>query len=157
MGHKENIQAFTLIELVITIVVISVALTGTMLSFNTAVNYSADPVVQQQAVTIIKSYLEEIMQKNFPTTLPCPAPSATGRAAYANICDYNNLIDVGARGQNNQLIAGLGAYTVTVTLDTATAILGSLTSGTQAIRIDVTVSHTSLPQSIKLSGYRTNY
>ena len=157
MAHKKNIEAFTLIELVITIVIISVALTATMLSFNIAANYSADPVVQQQAIAIIKSYLEEIMQKNFPTTLPCPAPPAAGRTAYANICDYNNLINIGARGQDNQLIAGLSAYTIIVTLDTATALLGSLTSGTQAIRIDVTVSHPSLPQSIKLSGYRTNY
>jgi hypothetical protein len=128
-----------------------------MLSFNTAANYSSDPVVQQQAVSIIKSYLEEIMQKNFPSTLPCPAPPAGGRTVYVNICDYKNLIDVGARGQDNQLISNLGMYTITVNLDTATAILGSLTSGTQAIRIDVTVSHISLPQSIKLSGYRTNY
>jgi MSHA pilin protein MshD len=140
-----------------TIVIISVGLTGTMLGFKMAAQFSSDPIVEQQAVSIAKSYLEEIMQKNFPTTLPCPAPPAGGRQVYTNICDYNNLVNVGARGQDNALISGLGMYTVSVTLDTATAVFNALASGTQVVRIDVTVSHISLPQGIKLSGYRTNY
>lgn len=147
-------KGFTLIEVVIAIAIISIALTGTLLAFQTVVRSSADPLIYQQATSIGKSYLEEIMSRQFPTSLPCPAPPGGGRSVYEDVCDYNNLTDVGARNQNGQTITGLEAYTVNVVLDTATAALGALTPGTQVIRIDVTVSHASIP-NLLFSGYRT--
>ncbi len=51
----------TLIELIITIVVISSALVGILSIINITTRHSADPVVQQQAIAIAESYLEEIL------------------------------------------------------------------------------------------------
>lgn len=154
--NKNKISGFTLIELVISILIISVALTGTLLAFKTATVNSADPMVMQQAISIGKSYLEEILSKDFPSTLLCPSPPLAGRSEYANVCDYSSLSDTGARDQNGNAISGLNNYTVQVSLDTSSAVLGSLISGTDVIRVDVSILHTQIPTVI-LSGYKTNY
>ena len=145
-----------LVELVLSITIIAVALTGTLLAFQTASLYNADPMLQQQAISIGKSYLSEVTQKDFPTTVPCPSPPAGGRSVYTNVCDYHNLVDVGAKTQAGQAISGLGGYTITVTVDTAGAVLGSLTTGTEVVRIDVLVQHNNMP-NVRFSGYRTLY
>ncbi len=146
-------KGFTLVELVMSMTIISVALLGTILTINTAVKYSADPLLTHQAVSIAESYLEEMVSKDFPIT-PCPAGT---RSSFTNICQYNGLSEV-PTDQTHTAIAGLGAYTVNVTVDSGAANLGSpsLTTGTQGIRIDVKVSHTSM-QTLTFSVYRTNY
>ncbi|MBT4963029.1 MAG: type II secretion system protein [Francisellaceae bacterium] len=149
-----NSQAFTLVETVMGIVIISIAMTGTLLAFQIVTRSSADPMIYQQATSIGKSYIEEVASRSYPTILPCPVPPVGGRSVYENICDYNNLTDIGARDQNGQAITGLENYTVNVAFDTTTAALGLLTPGTQVIRIDVTVSHTSIP-NLLFSTYRT--
>lgn len=149
-------KGFTLIELVMAMVIISVSLTGTIIAFRTASKSSADPLLIQQSMAIAKSYLEEIVQKDFPTTIPCGTPPADGRSVYANVCDYDGHTDVGARDQNDAAITPLAAYTISVSIDTTTASLGSLTSGTEVVRIDVTVSHSEIP-GVTISAYRANY
>lgn len=150
-------RGFTLIELVISIVIISVGLTGCIFALTTASRYSADPMIKQQASSIAKSYMEEIISKEFPTTVPCGAPPGGGRTTYTNICDYHGLNNIGVKNQNDQPVAALSAYNVTVNIDTSGAILGGLTSGTELIRIDITVSHVLLTTAMRLNAYRTNY
>lgn len=154
MSHKEG---FTLIELVLSIVIISICLTGTMLAFITVAKSNADPMIQQQAINIAKSYLEEIITKPFPIIVPCPSVAVGGRAMYANICDYQGLIDIGAKDQDGQVINKLSLYTVKVTVDTVGAALGNLSAGADVVRIDVSVIHPSLQTAMVISGYRTKY
>lgn len=154
MNHN---KAFTLVELILSIVIISICLTGTMLAFIMVAKFGADPMIQQQAINIGKSYLEEIMAKAFPETLPCPAAPSGGRGVFTNVCDYQALNEVGARNQNAQTITGLDKYTVAVTLDTAGAILGTLGAGTDVVRIDVSVTHPALRTAMVISGYKTRY
>ena len=154
--HLKN-NGFTLIELVLSIVIISIALTGTILAFITISRSSGDPMIQQQAINISKSYLEEIMAKAFPAVVPCASPPVGGRAFFNDICDYNNLNETGARDQNNQAISGLESYSIQVNVDTSSASLGGLTAGNEVVRIDVAVSHPQLSSAMVLSGYRTKY
>lgn len=149
-------RGFTLIELVISIVIIAVGLTGTIFAILTATKYSADPMIKQQASSIAKSYLEEIIAKDFPSVVPCPAPSG-GRTTYTSVCDYHGLSDTGVVDQNGQAVANLSAYNVRVNIDTSTAALGTLTSGTEVVRIDVIVSHKLLTTPVELNAYRTRY
>jgi len=149
-------SGFSLIELVISIVIISIALSGTILSSNMANLFSSDPSASLQAVNIAQGYMDEILNKTFPTTFPCPAPPVGGRSAYANVCDYQGLVNVGAQDQSGTTIPGLSAYTITVNIDGTTASMGTLTAGTQVVRVDVTVTRNLMP-TLKLSGYRTNY
>jgi MSHA pilin protein MshD len=53
-------RGISLIELVIFIVIVSVAMTGIISSINFNVQHSADPVVKKQALAIAESLLEEI-------------------------------------------------------------------------------------------------
>lgn len=153
---KRN-RGFTMVELVLSMTIIGIAILGTLLAINTAVRFSGDPLISTQAVAIAESYLEEILTKNFPTPNAATACPSTGltRANFTDICHYNGLNQV-PTDQNGNAIAGLGGYTVQVAVDRQTAALGALATGTQAVRIDVTVSHSSMT-GMTFSAYRTNY
>ncbi len=116
--------------------------------FSSTVRTSADPMIQQQAVSIAEAYMEEILLKDFVI-----GPGAT-RATFDDVQDYNGLVDVGARDQNDNAIAGLGAYTIAV------SVAGNSLNGiavADSMRIDITVSHAAMAGNLLLSGYRTNY
>jgi len=148
---------FTMIELVISMTIISLALLGTLLAINTAGVYSGDPMLDHQGISIAESYLEEILQKGFSTVASCPAPpSPGGRASFNDVCQYNGLSQPPTSQAGVAISSLLNTYTVTVTVDSSAASLGTLTPGTQVERVDVTVSHSTMP-TMTFSSYRTNY
>ena len=55
----------TLIEVVIAIVIISIAVSAVLMALTMTVGYSADPMIRHQAVAIAEAYLEEITLKAF--------------------------------------------------------------------------------------------
>ncbi len=151
----------TLVELVITIVIISISVGAVIGTLSRMTAHSADPMIEAQAVAIAESYLEEIMLKPYldpATGTVCPLPVG-GRSVYDNICDYNGLVDAGAKDQSGAAPTGLNlsAYTVTVNVN-QTAALNNLSGSAQVLRVDVNVvfGDGSLV-NITLSGYRTNY
>lgn len=149
-------SAFTLIEIIVTILVISVAATALLSVFTNMVRGSADPVIQQQATTIAEAYLEEILLRAFDD----PQGGETGndegeagRADYDDVKDYRSLAPGPAADQFGNPVAALAAYTVTVNV-TNTA-LGGLPVA-DSLQVDVQVDH-PLTGSILLSGFRTRY
>ena len=138
----------TLVELIVSIVVISVALSGVLMVIVQNTRASADPMIWHQAVAIAEAYLEEALTKEFTV-----GPEST-RATYDDVLDYN-FTDIGARDQTGTPINGLGGYTVQVAaaLDDLNNI--TLASG-NAVRVTVTVT-TPSGDAIAISGYRTNY
>jgi MSHA pilin protein MshD len=109
-------------------------------------------MLQQQAIAIAQAYLDEIEQRWVVD--PNGTPPNTGRGSWDLVDQYNNLNDAGAHDQFGNAIPGLGAYTVTVNVAQSSALPGI--SGTNARRIDVTVT-TPPNVTVTLSGYRTNY
>jgi MSHA pilin protein MshD len=162
---------FTLIELIITVVVLGIGATAfTMLIIQTT-RGSVDPLLRVQANAIAQSYLEEILAQsfcdpNFSNDCPndctanacstCTIPDG-GRPNFNDICDYQGLIDAGARDRNGAPISGLGSYNVSVTVDDSASLGGLLGGAGQVIRVDVDVTHTGLPGPVGLSGYRVNF
>jgi len=144
-------RGFTLIELVISIVVVSVALGGVLLAINYAVSHSADPMLQHQAVAIAESYLEEILLKPFAD--PDGVDGESSRPLFDDVDDYNGLNDSGARDLTGTAISGLENYTVVVTVAN-TALNGIGASDSK--EVTVTVSH-PVGFNMTVSGYRTNY
>lgn len=142
------IYGSTLIELIITIVIISIALTGILSVVNLTTSHSADPMVQQQAIAIADSYLEEIML--LPITANPDVSVAGDRSTFDNIDDYNGLNDVGVKDQNGNTIANLQNYSVNV------AISNETISTVDMKKITITVSRTGT-QKIVLTGYRAVY
>ena len=146
-------SAFTLVEVVTTIVVIAVAATALVSVFSSLVRGSADPVIQQQAITVAESYMEEIMRKAYEdpvaAELGTAEPGET-RATFNDVQDYNSLPDNQVRDQNNNPIGLLAAYSVTVSVNAA------VLNGVGAMQVDVTVTHPAIGP-IELSAFRTNY
>ena len=135
----------TLVELVISIAVISIAVAAVLGVLSMLSTSSADAMVRNQAVAIASAYLEEIRGKDF-TANGVPG----SRDLYDDVSDYNGLVDAGARDQFGNAIAGLGQYTVSVTVGAGT--LGGI-PGASVRRIDVNVQHPS-GVTVLLSGYR---
>jgi len=151
-----RLAGFTLIEIITTIVILAVAATAIMSVFTNTVRSSANPVIQQQAVSIAEAYMEEILLKSFDD--PDGIDGETNRNVFDDVNDYHNLSDNGARDQNSVTtptptppISGLENYTVTVAVSAA-----SLNSTVPALLVVVTVDHDVL-DPVVLRGYRTDY
>lgn len=146
----------SLVELVVAIVVISIALTGTMLIVDTTTRRSVDPMLERQAISIAESYLEEVLQKAFldPDDGTLCGAAEPSRALFDNICDYNGLDEMGARNQSGMPVTGLDFYRIEIDVD-QTATLGSLTGSANVLRVDATVTD-PMGRPVRLAGYRTS-
>ena len=170
---------FTLIELIVAIVILSIGAASFLTLINQTTRESIDPVIVQQANAIAQSYLEEILLNPFcdpDLSTDCPAFCSGGNtctvctAAEANrelfddVCDYHNLNDLsGAVDRNLNPLTGLGAYNISVTVEDGSvsgpAILNTLSStSNEVLRVDVNVTHDSIDTlDLTLSGYRVNF
>jgi MSHA pilin protein MshD len=147
-AHREG--GVTLIELVISIVVVAIAASAVLGVLSRTAGHSADAMIVAQAVAIAESYLEEITLKPFDD--PDGADGEGNRADFDDLDDYHGLVDAGARDQFGNPIAGLDGYTVSVAVVGSAALTG--VDAANAARVDVTVSHAPLV-NLSLSGYRT--
>lgn len=175
-------RGVTLIELVVSIVIISIALLGLMLVVSAVVSRSSDALIEHQASAIAQAYMEEIMLAGFcdPDFLSgtqtcrqqCAGPACTtaacggtgalhepSRALYDDVCDYAGVSDTGARDRNGNVVQGLGAYGVVVDVEDNGVSLGAPainSNAGQVVRIDVSVSHPGMTAAVKLSAFRAN-
>ncbi len=179
-------KGFTLIEIVISIVIIGIALSTLILLTAKSTERSVDPLYQEQANAIAQAYMEEIMQKSFcdpdwdpdanPATLTdcpvdcgnsaCTTCKGTGsgwttesRANYDDVCDYAGT-DNPPLDQNGAVFAtGLEDYSVSVSIDdSAGATLDTLAGNNgEVVRIDVTVSNPGMRSDVQLSSFRANF
>ncbi len=62
--HKTE-SGTSLIELVFSIIIISISLTGILSVMTQTINHSADPIVQYKAITLAESYLERTLSKTY--------------------------------------------------------------------------------------------
>jgi MSHA pilin protein MshD len=149
-------RGISLIELVIFIVIVSVAMTGIISSINFNVQHSADPVVKKQALAIAESMLEEVALQNFSDPDGLPNIVEVSRDLYDDIDDYHNYSRNGISSINapSSTIAGLEDYNVSVEIDSAANLNGI--NGGKAKRITVTVTG-PLNTTVLLEGYRTDY
>lgn len=154
-------RGVNLVELIIAIVVISIATTGVLLVYATAVRYSADPMIQQQALAAAEGYLDEILAR--PVADPPDGTTETGgaeagetRATFDDVQDYDNLTDsppqnqLGSADWNLDGQPDLPGYTVTVDV-----LLNQMVNGVAMAQVDVTVSFPPVV-NFTLTGYRAN-
>ena len=154
-------DGLTLIEMVVSVAIVSVAVTGVLLAVGRATHHSADPMLEHQAVAVGEAYLEEILTKSFydpdlgAGAGPCPTPVEPSRDLYDNVCDYGGIDDLGAVDQTGTPVPGLSTYRVRVLVDSS-ATLNDLSGPADALRADVRVTHPP-NVDITLSGYRARY
>ncbi|NOT12631.1 MAG: prepilin-type N-terminal cleavage/methylation domain-containing protein [Methylococcaceae bacterium] len=143
-------EGVTLIELILSMVIISIAVVGIFSVINLTTRHSADPVVNYQAIAIAESYMDEILLQAYAD--PDGINAGETRASFDDVSDYNGLTDVGARNQQGALISNLSRYTVEVVVSAPVA----LTGGVSAKKISVSVSGQGL-SGLALVGYKTDY
>lgn len=153
-GGKQ--RGISLIELIMFIVIVSVALAGILLVMNVTTKSSADPLIHKQALAIAESLLEEIELQDFISVsgVTNAVTQANRAAEYHIVGDYNAFATTGIFPVSGvAAIAGLENYNTNVTV--ANAALGGIAAGS-AVQITVTVTD---PQGndIQISGYRTAY
>lgn len=141
-------QGVTLVELVISIVIVAIAISAVLGTLTFASTSSADAMVRQQAVAIANAYLEEALLK--PYIDPDGSDGESNRTAFDDVDDYDGLSDDGAHDQFGNALAGLDQYGAHM------QVVPEAIGGVPALRVDVTVTHAGTPTAT-LSGYRTNY
>ncbi len=177
-------RGFTLIELIVFILIVSIAVVGLVQIFSFTTSRSVDPQLRKQALALAEGMLEEVELARFTFCDPIndPAaetasgaggctiaqqPSATVPASgrpYYNVSDYvrsfNQAVSYSTDAANNKFPAG---YTVNVTISPdaalgpsgATLPSDATPANMNALRITVAVSYGN--QSVTLTGYRTRY
>ena len=147
-AHRE--RGVTLIELVISIVVVAIAASAVLGVLARTTEHSADAMIIAQAVSIAESYLEEVSLRPFDD--PDGADGEANRADYDDLDDYDGHVDAGARDQFGNAVPGLSGYTVAVSVTPSAGLTG--VDAANAMRIDVRVTHAPLVD-LTLTGYRT--
>lgn len=172
----------TLVELIITIVVLGIAAVAVLQSLGVLVLRNVDPMLRSQSRLLAEAMINEIQTRAFfdpavdptldPSNIPtsiCPTqtiPPDADRNAWNDICDYNSYDSgsAGPRFRDGNVIPGLSGYQVQVTVDasvsSALTLGGDLSNQAgcvpQLARITVTVTDPR-GQPLKLDAYRTSY
>lgn len=149
----------TLIELIVFIVIVSVALVGVLSVLNLTVLRSADPVIYKQTLAVAEATMEEVLSKDFANPAGGFSPAAPGsptqaeRPGFDDVSDYNmagawswtvrSLADVATD------IPGLEAYRVRITVAALSL------NGVAGKQVSVTVTGPGDP--VTLNGFRANY
>jgi MSHA pilin protein MshD len=170
-------HGISLIELLVFIVVVGIAVAGLLTVYSTSTRASADPVVRKQVQAIAESLLEEVLAKPFTYCDPddpntetatsaadCATPEASGPEAgesryaatrpFDNVNDYDSFAMTGIADLAGDVVAGLDAYSATVSVAPA-GIFNGIPAG-ETLLVTVTVTGPG-NHSLSLSGYRTRH
>ena len=180
-------QGVTLVELIMFMVIISVALAGILQIMRFTTANSADPLRRKQALMIAEALLEEVRQAGFTfcdpsadnadtaaSTSECSVKEDWGNEAAGALRPYDNVNDyVTASGKPVAAFNGAGAslldalgrpmdlagYSATVSI--APEQLGDIAAGSgadsNALRIRIVVTYTGGDRPVTLDGYRARY
>jgi MSHA pilin protein MshD len=168
----------SLVELLMFIVIMSLAVVGILAVFNLTAQKSSDPQVRRQMLAVAEALLEEVMFKpltycdpddpnaaaaagsadcaggaggaNDESKLPLGPEAGESRVTFDNVSDYNGLSLSPASDINGNTITGYSA-SVTVSQQQLEASIPLAAS----LRFTVTVTHGG--DSLALSAYRLRY
>jgi MSHA pilin protein MshD len=171
-----SVDGITLVELLVFIVIVSVALVGILSVYGTVTRRSADPLIVKQMTAIAEALLEEVELMPFTFCDPDDPNAATaasiascttveGMGAEAgetrgnattpldNVNDYAGLIINPVTDISGNAFPGVAGYSASIAV-TQTAL--GVIAASEALLIDVTVNGPG-GQSFTLSGFRTRY
>ena len=169
-----NQTGFSLVELVVMILVLSVALTGVTIAINETVKQSPKPLVQTRAMELAQTYLDEILPKRFDELSGqggTPRCDSTDNAAqicsnslvneeggnrqlFDDVDDFNNLDNSPPINATGTTLNIYNDYRVQVSVTYAGGDIGLANRGAKRITINVT---TPLGNTIPVTAYRVNF
>ncbi|MDX1453642.1 MAG: prepilin-type N-terminal cleavage/methylation domain-containing protein, partial [Oleiphilaceae bacterium] len=149
-------RGVTLVELVISIVIISIAMVAVLNSFSFSISQSADPLWRNKTLKLAQLYLDEILAKNYDDATPVgglpevTSPSCIGlgpeagetRATYNDVDDYNGTVDMPPVSLVGSLDSSYNSYIVSVKVEcdgnTVGATGGTPDNHAKKISVEVT-------------------
>ncbi|MBI4808360.1 MAG: pilus assembly protein MshD [Nitrosomonadales bacterium] len=150
-------RGISLIELIIFIVIVSVAVVGILLVMNQVTAHSADPLIRKQALAVAESMLEEIRLQAL-SGVGCAGTlgANAARSSVSAVCAYDTysttagILDF----STNAAVPGLANYNITDVSVTQIPTLGGtpITAGS-GVEITVTVADPT-GATITATGYR---
>ena len=169
-------QGGTLVELVISIVVLSIAMVAMMNSFSLSMSHSADPLWRNKSLKLAQLYLDEILAKNYAENTPLgglpfvPNPDCdnlqsdgeASRALYNDVDDYNGtttgVTDKPPVSINGSLDASYADYSVSVLVTCDDGAVGAMGVEPNDNAKKITVTVTPPNQSpMTFAAYKANY
>lgn len=184
-AHRE--RGLTLVELIMFLVIVSLAVAGILQVMTYTTRNSADPQVRKQALAVAEALLEEVESMPFTACDPdgfdvssgaCSMPEGMGpevafagqpaaeargsaTAPFDNVNDYAgfNLAGGGSDIGGSAAVVVPAGYSASVAVaqDSAFGPSGSPLPAGVVLRITVTVNYNNNSDSVVLQGYRTQY
>jgi len=137
MPILQQSKGVTLIEMVVTIVVLSIGLGGIMIGISQSIRSNADPVRLVQAVFIAKAEMRELLSQPFTTVAGLASPQVVvGTTKWPTFFTYLSTYDI--------------SYTITASGVTDFADIPD----TDIVKVVVSVSYDAHQSPVVLTGYR---
>jgi MSHA pilin protein MshD len=169
-------RGFTLIELVVAMLILSIAGLGVTYALSMGLQHQSDALWQSKAVALGESYMEEILARRYdehsplggvppcsPATTACAAAGTfddgEARIAYDDVDDYDGIDEQPPLDANGNARIGYDSYRVTVSVAYPTAVqiaAFGLDDRTDAKLVTVTVS-TPAGGSMSFGAVRGNF
>jgi len=165
LPQTQRQSGFTLIELIVFMVVVSIALGTMVLVYNQSVINSVDPIIRVQMAELAQSQLDEILARKYDENTPTGGiPACDSAESGASACsgisldsgelltsestlddvdDFHNYTDTPYPG-----------YTRTVSVSFAGTDLGLANAQAKRVTVAVTAPNN---QQLSLTAYRTNF
>jgi MSHA pilin protein MshD len=166
----------TLVELVISIVVLSIAMVALMNAFSVSMSSSADPLWRNKTMKLAQLYLDEILSKAYDHNTPLgglpfvATPSCAGlgresgetdRADFNDVDDYDGWTEAPPLSLNGTLDSSYSLYSVSISVvcdGTRVGAMENSTTGSNAHAKKISVTITAPNQSpITFAVYRGNF
>lgn len=155
----ERARGFTLLELVITLVIIGVAFGAIAGLVATLGRGSASPVLQTQALYLAQGYLEEAMLRAYADPDGVAEGCLVSRDLWDDIGDYHACLNpttplaaAAPSDSSGAALPGLSRYRVSMTVAAPTSVGGATTR-----RVEVRVTHEDGGFDLRIAALRAQY
>ena len=151
--ERSQTRGFSLVEVLVAIVVLSIAVAGVLLVYTNTARGSADALINKQALAIAEAMLEEIQLAAYANPsggFAGPGSSINDRDEYDDVSDYNGFSTTGVYKIDGTQV--LTDYNVSVTV-----AVSAFQGIAESKLITVTVTHPSSSRSVVLTGYKIDY
>jgi MSHA pilin protein MshD len=150
----ERHRGFTLLELVVTLVILGVAFAAIAGLVATLGGGSASPVLQTQALYIAEGYLEEAMLKSYIDPDGVNEGCGVSRDLWDDIGDYELCLGTATAPTDSAgvALAGLSRYRVRMDVENATTVGGVTTR-----RVEVRVTNIDGDFDVRLAALKAQY
>jgi MSHA pilin protein MshD len=176
-SQKKNKQSgVTLVELVISIVILSIAIVAVLNSFSYSIRHSADPLWRNKSLKLAQLYLDEILAKNYDQSTPVGGmpvivePScvslgpdiASGvnetRETYNDVDDYHGITNVVPSSLTGNLDSSYADYRITINVKCDGSSVGATgtTPNNHAKKITVIVTPPN-EDPVSFAVYKGNF